>query len=158
MYKKTLFFLVIASLAAGCDFVSKINPFAEKVDTLEIYRQRQDSIRRAVLLERQQEEFRRERAAAERADSVRKVTEVAELQRTAHRYHLVVASFKTPSYASVLSEQIRSQGYDSRIMISKNQFHRVTLKSFDNFQTAIREMNALRSSGEYGDAWVHIGN
>jgi cell division protein FtsN len=158
MYKKTLFFLVIASLAAGCDFVSKINPFTGKADTIEIYRQRQDSIRRAVLLERQQEEFRRERAAAERADSIQKVAEVTDLQRKANRYHLVIASFKSPSYASMLNEQIRSQGYDSRIMVSENQFHRVTIKSFDNFQVAIREMNAMRSTGQYGDAWVHIAN
>jgi hypothetical protein len=158
MYKMTFFFLVIAVLVAGCDFISKINPFAEKVDTLEIYRQRQDSIRRAVLLERQQEEFRRERAAAERADSVQKTRDEDERQRMASRYHIVIASFRTPTYATMLNEQIRSQGYDSRVMISENQFHRVTIRSFDNFQSAIREMNVLRNTGEYADAWVHIGN
>jgi hypothetical protein len=62
MQKLIIIVLAIYPFISGCDFVKKINPFAKKVDTMEMYQQRQDSIRRAELLRRQQEEARREQA------------------------------------------------------------------------------------------------
>jgi cell division protein FtsN len=158
MHKPTFIVLVIALLAGGCDFIDKINPFAQSVDTLEIYRQRQDSIRRAALLERQLEEARREKAAAERADSLRNATETSERLRMANRYHLIVGSFKTSSYASLFNERIRNQGHDSRILMSDNQFHLVTIKSLDDYRSAVNELRALWNTGEHGDAWLFIEN
>ena len=158
MHKPILIVLMIALLTGGCDFIDKINPFAQSVDTLEIYRQRQDSIRRAALLERQLEEARRERVAAERADSLLNATEASERLRNANRYHLIVGSFKTSSYASLFNERIRNQGHDSRILMSENRFHMVTIKSLGDRRSAVNELRALWNTGEYEGAWLFIEN
>ncbi len=153
MQKLIIIVLTLMLVIGGCDFVKRVNPFAKKVDTMEIYQQRQDSIRRAELLRRQQEEARREQA---RADSLMKVREAEEeLMKAAGRYHLIVGAFKTPAYAEDFHKKMLAQGHDSRIIMSANNFHLVTIKSLDNYRTAVREWRDIRGQGEHL-VWLYI--
>jgi cell division protein FtsN len=149
-----LIFIVIAitMLISGCDFVKKVNPFARKADTMELYQQRQDSIRRAELLRRQQEEARREQV---RADSIRKAREAEAERLSALRYHLIVGAFKTPAYADEFQKKMLAQGHDSRIIMSENNFHLVTIKSLDNYREAVNEWKDIRNQGEHL-VWLYI--
>ncbi len=153
MQKLIIIVLTLTLVTSGCDFVKRVNPFARKVDTMEIYQQRQDSIRRAELLRRQQEEARREQA---RADSIRKAREAEEeLLKSVGRYHLIVGAFKTPAYAEDFHQKMLAQGNDSRIIMSANNFHLVTIRSLDNYNTAVREWREIRSQGEHL-VWLYI--
>ncbi len=148
MQKLTLFFFTVAVSISGCDFVEKVNPFTTKVDTMELYLQRQDSIRSAELIRKQQEEAR--------ADSIRRAQETeVEQVKTLNRYHLIVGAFKTPSYAMSFQEKILAQGHDSRIILSDNNFHLVTIRSFDNYNSAVNEWRSIRSQGEHL-VWLYI--
>ncbi len=153
MQKLIITILTLTLVISGCDFVKRVNPFAKKVDTMEIYQQRQDSIRRAELLRRQQEEARREQA---RADSISKAREAEEeLMKSVGRYHLIVGAFKTPAYAEDFHREMLARGNDSRIIMSANNFHLVTIKSLENYNTAVREWREIRSQGEHL-VWLYI--
>lgn len=152
MRKSIIVILAFTFLLTGCDFVKKVNPFARKADTMEIYQQRQDSIRRAELLRRQQEEARREQ---ERADSIRLAQEEAARLKAMERYHLIVGAFKNPAYANDFNQKMIAGGHDSRIIMSKNNFHLVTIKSLTDYRTAVREWRAIRNEGEHL-VWLYI--
>ncbi|MFO7923578.1 MAG: hypothetical protein R6U58_07785 [Bacteroidales bacterium] len=152
MHRLIFFVITITLLISGCDFVKKVNPFAKKVDTMELYQQRQDSIRRAELLRRQQEEARREQA---RADSISKAREAEAERLRALRYHLIVGAFKTPAYADEFHKKMLAQGHDSRIIMSENNFHLVTIKSLDNYRVAVNEWKDIRNQGEHL-VWLYI--
>jgi cell division protein FtsN len=152
--QKLIIIILAVLLSGGCDFIERINPFAEKADTLEIYRQQQDSIRREAMLRKQQEETRREQA---RVDSLKRVGESAAIiPEEASRYHLVAGAFKTPSYANGFHEYIRNQGYDSRIIMSENNFHLVTLRSVNDYRAAVNELRSLRAQGHHEGIWLYV--
>jgi cell division protein FtsN len=152
MRKFIIILLTVTLILGGCDFVKKVNPFASKVDTMELYLQRQDSIRRAELLMRQQEEARREQA---RADSIQRVREAEAERLRAQKYHLIVGAFKTPAYADDFHKKMIAEGHDSRIILAENNFHLVTIKSLDNYRTAVNEWRDLRNQGEHL-VWLYI--
>ncbi len=154
MQKLIIIFLGTIILMAGCDFIEKINPFTESIDTLAIYRQRQDSIRRAELLLRQQEAERRDLA---RADTLRILPEEAAGQTVMERYHLIVGAFRTQSYARDYHERIINLGHESRILLSDNDFHLVTIKSLNDYRNAINELRAVRDQGEH-EVWLYISD
>jgi cell division protein FtsN len=154
MQKFIITALAAILLAGGCDFIEKVNPFSKKEDTMSEYLQREDSIRRAELLRTQQMEARRREQAL--ADSIRRAqeAEAAEAKATG-RYHLIVGAFKTPAYASDFYDKIRSQGNDSRIIMADNDFHLVTIKSFNDYRTAVNEWIRIRAEGEHL-VWLYI--
>ncbi len=152
MRKFTIILLAVTLTLGGCDFVKKVNPFASKVDTMELYLHRQDSIRRAELLRRQQEDARLEQA---RADSIQKIREAETERLRAQKYHLIVGAFKTPAYADDFHKKMLAEGYDSRIIMAENNFHLVTIKSLDNYRTAVNEWREIRSGGEHL-VWLYI--
>jgi cell division protein FtsN len=156
MQKSIIIILATILITGGCDFIEKINPFTGSVDTMEVYRQRQDSIRQFELLRRQQEEVRREQSRVATADSIRRVQEESDKLKAGERYHLIVGAFKTPSYASDFHGTILSQGHDSRILMSDNNFHLVTIRSLNDYRAAINEMISVRNQGEHYDIWLYI--
>ncbi len=165
MRKHTLFILVAALLSGGCDYINKINPFGESVDTLEVYRLRQDSIRRTEILEwqlaetrRKLAEARRELAEAAAADSVHKTREETDPVNSGGRYHLIAGAFKTAAYARDFNNNLRNLGYDSRILTDENNLHMVIIKSFDSHASALSELRSMRNRGEHDDAWLYIEN
>ena len=153
MQKLTVIALLITLLLSGCDFVRSINPFAKKEDPMEALQLREDSIRRAEMLLRQQEEAR---LAEARADSLRRAQEAEALAaQTRNRYHLIVGAFKTPAYAEDFHQKILAQGHDSRIIMSENNFHLVTIRSHEDYRTAVNEWRGIRGEGEHL-VWLYI--
>jgi cell division protein FtsN len=149
--------LLIVSLSLGsCDFVKKINPFSKETDnSMEVYQRQQDSIQRAEALKVKQE-LEREQAMA---DSIRLVQQQQEAERVRmERYHLIVGAFKTPDYARTFHNSILSQGHPSKILMSANDFHLVTIKSTDNYRAAVNDWIAIRNQGEHQEVWLYIAH
>ncbi len=142
----------ILLLTPSCDFMKSINPFGKK------------KAREAEALRQQQEAFRV-------ADSIRVANEKqaeAERQRQAElalaaqqqeleysRYHVIVGSFLTPSYADAWLEHIRGFGYDA--MIVPMNGGRWSLVSARSFATVREAWNALAGIQDdiNGEAWVY---
>ncbi len=154
MQKLITVILGIALLAAGCDFVKKVNPFASKVDTMEIYMQQQDSIRRAELLRMQQEEARRAQAEAEAAQLEEEKAK-EEAAKPSGRYHLIVGAFKTPLYAKEFHAKMKAEGHDSQIIEGYYDFHLVTIKTHDEYRPAVNDWIKIRNQGEHL-VWLYI--
>lgn len=153
MQKFTVFLFAAVFFTSGCDFIERVNPFAESTDTMELHRQRLDSIRRVRQLREQQEQARLEQA---REETLQEVPENAEVE-TSERYHLIVGAFKTPAYAEDYHKKMRDNGHDSRIIMSDNNYHLVTLESFDNYRAAVDKWREARESGEH-EIWIYTIN
>lgn len=154
--QRFLFILLIVSLSLGsCDFVKKINPFSKEADnSMEVYQRQQDSLKRVEALKVQQDMARREQA---QADSIRLMQQQQEAERERmERYHLIVGAFKTPDYARSFHNAITSQGHQSKILMSANDFHLVTISSTDNYRSAVNEWIAIRNQGEHQEVWLYI--
>lgn len=158
MQRFTFIVLLLAVSLSGCDFVQKINPFSKKADdSMEVYQRQQDSLKRVEALELQKQEAARQEQL--RADSVRLAQEEAERARlAAEKYHIVVGSFKTPEYAESFRDKIAAQGHPSRILLTENDFHLVTIKSSGNFQSAVNEWTAVKDQGEHPEVWLYYQN
>ncbi len=146
--------LILLSLivtSSGCDEIKKLNPFREKVDQALIEQQRQDSIRLAM----EAEELRIRQAEENARLEELRILEEAERLKALNRYHLVVGSFKVPGNAQRYNELILSKGFDSQIILAKNGFHLVTMRSFDNFRTAANELRNVKKAGEY-EVWLYV--
>jgi cell division protein FtsN len=155
MQRFSLILLIVSLSLGSCDFVKKINPFSKEADnSMEIYQRQQDSLQRAEALRVQQESARLEQA---QADSIRMVQQQKEAERLRmERYHLVVGAFKTPDYARTFHNEILSQGHPSKILMSENDFHLVTIKSTDNYRSAVNDWIAIRNQGEHQEVWLYI--
>jgi cell division protein FtsN len=150
--KKYLPFFILGLIIAttGCD---NINPFKKKVDHALLEQQRQDSIR----LAQEAEELRIQQAEEQaRLEENRRIEE-AERLKALNKYHLVVGSFKVPGNATRYHEKILAKGFDSQIVMAKNGFHLVTMKSYDNFRTAANELRSVTRAGEY-EVWLYVQN
>jgi cell division protein FtsN len=154
MQKLIIIILTVVITISGCDLIDRINPFSGKADdSMEIYQRQQDSLRRAELLRVQREEAAQRQA---REDSERLAAQqLAEMARSVGRYHLIVGAFKTPAYAREFHEKMLSQGHESRIITSENNFHLVTIKSHDDYRTAVSEWRSIRNQGEHL-VWLYI--
>ncbi len=142
----------ILLLTPSCDFMKSINPFGKK------------KAREAEALRQQQEAFRV-------ADSIRVANEKqaeAERQRQAElalaaqqqeleysRFHVIVGSFLTPSYADAWKEQIRGLGYDPIIVpMNGGRWSLVSAKSFGTWREARNALAGIQDNIN-GEAWVY---
>lgn len=150
-----LFILFILTLlfTNSCKFIEDKGWFGKKVDTLEAFYLKQDSLRIADSI-RQQLELMQAREQA-RLDSLQRL-EQEEMERLARfKYHIVVGSFKTPEYADLYSEYYSKMGYATEILFSENDFNLVSARKFENLQKAIIDLEHFRDTVEL-DAWIYI--
>jgi cell division protein FtsN len=156
MQRFSIFLLIVSLSLSSCEFVNKINPFSKEPDnSMEVYQRQQDSLKRAEVLKVQRDLERQEQA---RTDSIR-LAQQQEAERTRmERYHLVVGAFKSPDYARSFHNSILSSGHPSKILMSANAFHLVTIKSTDNYRSAVDDWMAIRNQGEHQEVWLYIAN
>ncbi len=142
--------LLAAVLFTGCDFFRSIlgKPTSKDIERMRIEaeaqarKQRQlDSINKANALNL-------EKAISE-ADS-------QFLQDDAHRYNVIIGSFKVEDNASKMYALLQKNGYKPVRIKFKNGYDVVSVASFDNYQKALAEMDRLLEF-EYcpDDVWVY---
>lgn len=80
----------------------------------------------------------------------------AVVKKVINKYFLITASFKNQSNAKKMKSKLQKEGYDSQIILSKNNFYRVSYKGFSNKKEAFKELKMARSTEERKDVWLHI--
>lgn len=70
-------------------------------------------------------------------------------------YHIIVGAFKTPSYATDYSADIKNQGYDGNIIAGPYNFDLVTSSSHESLQSALTELTEVRAN-VIETAWIYI--
>ncbi len=142
----------ILLLTPSCDFMKSINPFGKKkAREAEALRQQQEAFRVAdsirVANEKQAETERQRQAELALA------AQQQELEYS--RYHVIVGSFLTPSYADAWLEHIRGFGYDARIVpMNGGRWSLVSAKSFVTMREAWNALPGIQDNIN-GEAWVY---
>ena len=70
------------------------------------------------------------------------------------RYHIIVGSFKTASYADEYSAQVKGEGYDGKILNGPYGFSLVTANSHETLRSALNVLYEIREN--VFDAWIYI--
>lgn len=69
-------------------------------------------------------------------------------------FHIIAGSFKNRGNAQVLSNKLRTKGFQPTILDKHNGYYRVSIKSFDNRNMALQEFNRLRSQHRDLKLWL----
>lgn len=95
-----------------------------------------------------------------KAKPIKKKTENAVpkaiVKKAVNKYFLITASFKNQSNAKKMKSKLQKEGYDSQIILSKNNFYRVSYKGFSKRNEAYNGLKQARSSKGTEDVWLHI--
>ncbi len=67
---------------------------------------------------------------------------------------IIAGSFNQFKYAEDLRQQLVKKGHDPEILLSEEKKYRVALKSFDNRQTALKELDALKEAEKNLNLWL----
>ena len=89
-------------------------------------------------------------------EAVKKVVPKEVVKKAINKYFLISASFKNKAYAERLQAKLQKEGYDSQIILSKNQFYRVSYKGFSDRSKAFKELKIARSTQGQENVWLHI--
>jgi cell division protein FtsN len=73
--------------------------------------------------------------------------------RKAFNYHIVAASYNYRNQAEAFKKRLYAKGYPS-IVLEKNGKFRVILQSFNNKQSAVKELVRLRKINKKPDLWL----
>jgi len=151
--KNLVFLITLALLFTSCKYFQKTSMTQDEINALvtekqNLEKQLQDN---NAMYEEQISEIQK--------DSEQKI---AELQQQVEKcgmgsgkYHVIVGSFKTPSYADDYAAKIRSLGYEGDVLSGKYSFKLVTSSSHESLKKALAEMKKARESVS-AKAWVYI--
>jgi cell division protein FtsN len=78
------------------------------------------------------------------------------VKKAINKYFLIAASFKKQSNAKKMKSKLKSEGFDSQIILSNNQFYRVSYKGFSKKEEAFKELKIARATEGKEDIWLHI--
>lgn len=153
--KKIFVFLIFSTVAiSGCKFIkTKILGKPDPADTLEAYMDKMESQRLAdsiALAELEQQ----------RLDSLAALEEEENTPMVStNKYHVISGSFKTPSYAQKYKQKMIDEfGYkNTQILTANNGFNLVSIESFPNFNSALRELRHIREEGNF-EVWLYVAN
>ncbi len=80
--------------------------------------------------------------------------EEAPVPQTVNKYFIIAGSFQNLANASELMESLKAGGYSSEIIITENRMYRVTVRSFETKDAALRGLEEIRSNPGLERAWV----
>ncbi len=151
MKRITMVLLAAVLLATpSCDFMKSINPFGKKAREAETLRKQQEAFRVADSIR-----VANEKAEAERAQLAEQARLAREQATVLSKYHVIVGSFLTQSYADAWLEHIKGFGYDARIVdMDGGRWHLVSAKSFDDLHAAYNSINGIQDNID-SEAWVY---
>ncbi len=144
--------LLLAFLFTGCRFFERFKKDKQS-DTLVAWEAKQDSIKKAELLNAKKlEEARRTREKAIQ-DSLTRIREM----EARNRFHVIIGSFKIPSNADEFQRQVSALGFQNpKIVESPNGFRMVSVGAFDTYSKAANEILRInRTKPEPIELWVY---
>lgn len=146
--------IIILATAPSCNWLRKKGIIGKKAALEAAMKQKQDSIRVADSIRKEQEYLLQKENA--RLDSIRNEEQQKLEWESKYKYNIIVGSFITPEYARNFSAEFASKGYKSRLIkLEGTQFEMVSAESHDNFRTAVARLKQFQDTVAY-DAWLYI--
>ena len=71
------------------------------------------------------------------------------------KVHLIVGAFKNSSYADDYSAEMKTQGYDGKIIAGPYNFNLVTSGSYSSVKAALNDLKTVRDN-VIETAWIYI--
>jgi len=146
-----IFLILIIGTASSCKFLKEKTFFGKKDRVRAEWQARQDSIRIADSIKRENDRLLAIENA--RLDSIR-LAEAARMTLES-KYNIIVGSFITPEYAESCAEDYRRMGYDVRLIPKENsRFSLVAAESHESLRTAVARVRQFRDTVEM-DSWIY---
>lgn len=73
---------------------------------------------------------------------------------TTGSYHIIVGSFRNRANADRMAESFREKGYDTMILVTENQFHRVAVASFFSLVEALHYTGEMKQDADLAHSWI----
>lgn len=86
-----------------------------------------------------------------------KTTQPNPINKTSDRgklYHIIAGCFGAEENAHKFVSNLNSQGHDAEILDVHKNLHRVRLRSFEDYGTALVALESARNSGQFPNAWL----
>lgn len=143
--------ILILVMAPSCKWLRSKGIFGKKVDTMLVWKARQDSLRVIDSVKKAQERLIALENA--RADSAKKAEEDWNLR---NKYNIIIGSFITPEYARKYSEEYTSKGYKTRIMkLEGTKFEMVVAEAHERLGVALSRLKMFQDSVAF-DSWIYV--
>jgi cell division protein FtsN len=151
MRKVLIFTLLLAFTLSGCRLWERFR--ADKgADTLAVWQQRQDSLKRDEMLKTKRlEELRRAKEKTIQ-DSLMRVREF----ESRNRYHVIIGSFKIPTNANDFQKHVATLGFqNAKVVESPNGFKMVSVGTFETYSKAANEiLRVNRDKAQPIEMWI----
>jgi len=70
------------------------------------------------------------------------------------KYHIIAGCFGEEVNAKKFVTKLHSRGYEAAILDYHKNLHRVKLKSYTNYSTALEALQTMRNDGTFPNAWL----
>jgi len=128
--------------------------FGRKARALAIEKAQNDSVRAADSLQKVKSHLMDIENA--RLDSLRRADEEKQAFESRHKFNIIVGSFITPTYAKMLSEVYRKQGYDPSILkMEGSRFELVSIEGYDSFEKAAERLSQFQDTVQF-ESWMYV--
>ncbi|MCA1762015.1 MAG: SPOR domain-containing protein [Flavobacteriales bacterium] len=85
---------------------------------------------------------------------LRKMEKTEEASVLSGKYHIIAGCFGEKSNADTYVERLKMRGYSAGILDYHKNLFRVKIVSFNDYQTALRELKSLRENEVFPNAWL----
>ncbi len=70
------------------------------------------------------------------------------------KYHIIAGCFGEEANAENYVSRLKSRGYSASILDFHKNLHRVKIESFQDYSTALENLQAMRADGTFPNAWL----
>lgn len=151
--KNVVLCIVFFLLISGCKYLKRDKPDDVEVDTMALYRQRQDSIRRADSLIK----LEKEKLLGEKKLKSESGNDVYYLNEIDERYLMIIGSFETLEFARTHAKKYGRLGYTTKVIRKPDGFNMVSAGTFNNLRDAENELSRFRKNVAV-KSWIYHNN
>ena len=147
--KNIAIMILLAVIASSCSLFQKPSMTQEQIDAMVA----ENQALKAQLEECKDLEDQLAMARMQVDEAMLKLANCEEASQGG--YHIIVGAFKVPSNATDYSAQMKSKGYDGKIIAGPYNFDLVTSSSFESLRPALNELDIIRTD-VIETAWIYI--
>lgn len=146
--------IILIVVLPACKFLREKGLFGRRVDTMAVWRIKQDSIRVNDSIRKVQDRLLAIETA--KLDAIRKADQERLAWESKFKFNIIVGSFITPEYARKFSSDLALKGYKTRIIkLEGTKFEMVSAEAHDNFRNALNRLKLFQDTVA-NDAWLYM--
>jgi hypothetical protein len=146
--------IMLLILSPSCKFLREKGLIGRGVDTMRVWRAKQDSLRVVDSILKVQSRLQSIENA--RLDSIKRIEQERADFENKYRFNIILGSFITPEYARNFSADLSKKGYKTRIIkLEGTKFEMVSAEAHESFRTATARLKQFQDTVS-NDAWLYM--